>query len=76
VADGRSGDGDDRAVEEIHDLGDEHDRQDDPAPAVGGRGRFLRGDLAVEVEGSGDGGGHLRELRWVEERNRDDEHCS
>ena len=37
-ADGRGGDGDDRAVEQIHDLGDEHDREDDPAPAVGGRG--------------------------------------
>jgi hypothetical protein len=36
-ADCGGGDRDHRAVEQVHDLGDQHDGQDDPAPAVGGR---------------------------------------
>ena len=72
VADGRGGDGDDGAVEEIHDLGDEHDGEHDPAPAVGGR-------LVARARGRGR---WERRRRWRTLRDsggsgeRINEHCS
>ena len=74
VADGRRGDGDDGAVEQIHDLGDEHDGEHDPAPAVGGRSRVFGRE--VEVGGGGDGGGgHEADSRGGSKKELN-EHCS
>jgi hypothetical protein len=46
AVDGGGGDVDDRGVEQVHDIGGQHDGRHDPAQAVGLRAR-----------GSGDGGG-------------------
>jgi hypothetical protein len=74
AADGRGGDGDDGAVEQVHDLGDEHDGEHDPAPAVGGALVLLRDEVDV---------GWGRQRRWrtcagsgrIESGQRD-ERCS
>jgi hypothetical protein len=74
AADGRRRDGDDGAVEQVHDLGDEHDGEHDPAPAVGGR-LLLLDDVEVGWGGNG-GGGHVRAPGRIESGQKVDEHRS